>query len=128
MQPSRPLEVGDREAAGEERALQVHVDRAVPLLLGHLGGGTLDPDARAVDEHVQPAVPIDGLGDHPLAVGDDRDIGHHRVGRRAELGQGFAGTVGEDDGVAGRREPVPGRAADPAGSARDQHDPRHDAP
>jgi hypothetical protein len=120
--------VRDRETAGEERALQVHVDRAVPLLLGHLGGETLDPDAGAVDEHVQSAVPLDGLGDHPLAVRHDRDVGLHRVECPSELGQGLRGSVGEDDRVASGGEPLPGRATDPAGAARDQHDPRHDVP
>ena len=126
MQPPVRSRCGIGEAAGEERALQVHVDRAVPLLLGHLGGGTLDPDAGAVDEDVQPAVPLDGLRDHPVAVRHDRDVGHDRVGCRPDLGQGVRGSVGENHRVARRGEPLPGRATDPTGPARDQDDPRHD--
>ena len=75
----RLAQLGDGVAAAEERALEVDRHDALPVGFGHGLAGTLDPEAGAVDEHVEAAGAGDRHGDHALAVAHDRDVGLDRV-------------------------------------------------
>src|SRR5581483_10757631 len=118
------LEMRDREPAREERALEVDVDRAVPLLLGGLGGRPLDPDPGAVHEDVQPRAALDRLLDHPAALGHLADVDLDGVdavpvGREIgnDLEQALAREVGQRHEIAALEEAFGDRAADPSGAA-----------
>ncbi len=102
MHPSCSIRSGDRESAREERALQVDVDRAIPLRLGHLRGRALDPHSCGADQHIQSdrgARPRPtpcarsrstsrDVGDHGVHAGQrtgrlaERDLGRDRPARR----------------------------------------------
>ena len=59
---------GNRMPAGKERALEVDVDAAVPHRLAHLLRRALDPDARGIDQKVEPAELLQRLAHHACAV------------------------------------------------------------
>ena len=61
-------------AAGEEGAFQIDVDGAVPLGLGHGGTFAFHPDARRIDEKIEPAETRHGFGNHVGAIGNFRDV------------------------------------------------------
>ena len=61
-------------AAGEECAFQIDVDGAVPLDLGHCGSFTFHPDARRIDEKIEPAKTRHSFGNHIGAIGNFRDV------------------------------------------------------
>jgi hypothetical protein len=61
-------------AAKRERALQVHLDDRVPLLLGHREQHAVTEDAGVVDQHVQTAERVDRLGDEALGPVPRADV------------------------------------------------------
>ena len=62
---------------GEEDALEVRVDAAVPVVFARLEDRPLEPDAGGVDEDVEATVTVERLGHDALAVGDARDVAEH---------------------------------------------------
>src|SRR5690606_9267401 len=114
-------------------ALEVDVDRAVPVVERELLGQAADPDAGVVEDQVD--VPV--VGPHALVqVGDGAGVGDVQVrGRRLALAErvelvgdllGALGVdVGDHDGVAARHQGRGDRTADAgrsSGHDRDAHE------
>ena len=77
LRPVTPVGGGEVRRAGG--ALQVHLDDGVPLGLAHVGQHAVAQDAGVVDQHVEAAVGVDGLGDDALGaapVADVVGVGH----------------------------------------------------
>jgi hypothetical protein len=104
--------------AAEERALEVHGQDAVQLLLGRLGQLLLDLDGGVVEHRVQPAEALHGVGDECLDLGLPRHIGVavgpdalHRLGARrvvdvaAEDVRALRGELGGEGTAEARRHP-----------------------
>ena len=66
--------VGRGPPARRERALEVHLDDRVPLLLGHVGEHPVPQDAGVVDHDVQVAERLDRGVDQPLGALPRRDV------------------------------------------------------
>ena len=60
--------------AGEEGAFQIDIDGAVPLGLGHCRTFAFHPDARRIDEEIEPAEARNGFENHVGAIGNFRDV------------------------------------------------------
>ena len=96
---------GDGGPAAQERAGEVHGEHLIPHLervLVRVGGAQ---DAGHVGEHIEPAVPFDGVGDQRL---DECGIAH--VADR--FGETVLRDVDGDDGGALFGQPLDGGAAD----------------
>ncbi len=73
--PAAPLlHVRHRGADHVERAGQVDADHLVPLAVADLLDRRALPDARVVDQDVEPAEPVDRLVDHHLGLFVDGDV------------------------------------------------------
>ena len=117
-----------RRLHGEEGALEVGLEHAVPVVLGDVERGTLVPDAGAVDEHVELPVALHRRGDERPAVADGAHVaGHPAVlaGRHQALGDGLRlGLVpaGDHDRAALHGEAPRAGLADARRPAGDQND------
>ena len=113
--------------AEEEHGAAVRVeDAGEGGLVGLLQRGAGEDRCR-VDEDVDAAEPLDGLGDDTLALVHPPEVGGHRGGelaeRRGALDQAVGGHVDHHDPAAAvHQEPADGRA-EPAGRSGDDRDP-----
>jgi hypothetical protein len=140
-EPGHRGDVDDRPAAAGEHgrdlvpqavphAGEVHVERAVPVVLGILGGARVDAaHAGGVDGQIEPAEAahrgVDHLGDvvgapHVGVHGDGRAAGLAHEAQRLAEHRGL--DVGDDERGAAARQRQRGGAADARGAAGDHGD------
>src|SRR5918998_365164 len=130
---SRALALHHREdgPGAEKDAFEVYVHHAVPEVLGHLGErAALHEGARVVDEHVEPAVAVPYLPDHPLHLAGVRDVppDEHRLAARGRDALGdlprlvLARVVVDDHPASLLGERLRGGAAYAGAAARDPRD------
>ena len=116
----------------------MHADDGVPLVLAHADDEAVAQDPGVVYEHVQVAVVLDGLADHPLSalpVGGVVEVGDGAAAERDDLvdqllggGAVVAGSVGaapdvvDDDARSLTSEEERVLAADAAPCAGDDRD------
>ena len=81
---------------------------AIPVVGGHPAHGAVDGDAGVVDEDVDPAVLLEHLGDHALAVGDGADVA------LVDADRGRAPTPRSASRRRPRRASIPPRSSPPA--------------
>ncbi len=117
-----------RVAAQQEVAAQVDRDHGVPLLVGHVEEHPVTRHAGVVDDDVEPAVPVDGGGDHRVGGRPLADVAGHDRGLAAAAADllrrlvARAGQVVDDDPGAGVGEGQRLGATQPGSGAGDDRD------
>jgi hypothetical protein len=120
--------VPDHGLRPEEDRLQVDVEDAVPVLLGHVPERRAALDARVVDEHVEPAERRGALRHEAADLRDLADVRPdevrappHRPDLRGDAARRLgAAVVVHDDVGALAREPQRDGATDAAAAPRDE--------
>jgi hypothetical protein len=116
--------------AGEEEALDVHVEGQVEVLLGHLLGRGARAEPRVVDQDVEAPEPAHDIGDRGLDLVEPADVhadGQRPLPHRLDLVDqtGPIGRLAQAEGhvSTGVGQSQGDRPADPARRPRHQRDP-----
>ena len=110
----------DHRPAAAEHAAEVHLDRLVPRVGGHLGHGCAGEDARGVDQDIDPALGGDNRVSGRLDIGVRSHVDDPAVRAFGQSLQDLWVAIPDGDGRAVLTQPAHDGCTDVAAAGHDR--------